>query len=82
MDITEIVPQSDFVLFVRTEDGQTGLFDVKPYLDGEVFQALNDLREFQRVRNRKYFVEWDCGADLSADTIVAKLQPVTTNGQE
>lgn len=28
--------------------------------------------EFTKITNRGYFVEWDCGADLSADTIEAR----------
>jgi hypothetical protein len=26
--------------------------------------------------NGRYFIEWDCGADLSADTIEAQLKSV------
>jgi hypothetical protein len=79
MNIVEIVPEENAVLFVRTEDGRAGLFDVKPYLGSEAFAPLNDRREFERLRNGKYFVEWDCGADLSADTILARwtLIPAT-----
>jgi len=64
MDILEIVPKDNAILQIKTEDGQTGLFDVTPYLESEAFAPLKDNREFQRVRNGKYFIEWDCGADL------------------
>lgn len=80
MNITEIIPKSDFLLHITTEDGRTGIFDVKPYLSGEAFAALKDSHEFERVRNGKYFVEWECGADLSADTILARLKPMEQNG--
>ena len=40
-----------------------------PYLDSEVFVQLKEDGNFSKVHNGKYFVEWDCGADLSADTI-------------
>ncbi|OGV88198.1 MAG: hypothetical protein A3K19_27815 [Lentisphaerae bacterium RIFOXYB12_FULL_65_16] len=45
-----------------------------PNLADEAFEALRDLREFVKVSNGGYFVEWACGADLSADTIEAKWQ--------
>jgi hypothetical protein len=32
---------------------------------------LRDDAAFQRVRNGGYFIEWECGADLSVDTIEA-----------
>lgn len=72
MKIVNIQPQDDYVLKITAEDHTQGLFDVKPYLNAEVFQPLKELSEFRAVRNGKYFIEWDCGADLSADTIVAK----------
>lgn len=80
MNILEIVPKENAILFVRMEDGRTGVFDVRPYLESEAFTALKDNREFERVRNGKYFVEWDCGADLSADTILAHWTSDPSNG--
>jgi hypothetical protein len=75
MNIVEIVPQDNYVLYVRADDGKTGFFDVKPFLESEVFVPLKDTAEFERVQNGKYFIEWACGADLSADTIEARWQP-------
>lgn len=72
MKLTEVVPKDDYVLYVVTDDGRTGLFDVAPYLESEAFAPLRSRSEFERVHNGGYFVEWDCGADLSADTIEAK----------
>lgn len=74
MNIAEIIPQGNYILCIKSEDGITGLFDVKPYLDSEVFLPLRDEAEFERFYNGKYFIEWDCGADLSADTIWARWQ--------
>jgi len=72
MNIVEILPKENYVLHIKSDDGKIGLFDVKPYLDSEVFAQLKDRDEFERIHNGKYFVEWDCGADLSADTIQAR----------
>jgi len=82
MNIAEIIPQDNYLLYVKSEDGKTGLFDVKPYLDSEVFLPLKDKTEFERVHNGKYFIEWDCGADLSADSIQARWQTITITAQQ
>lgn len=74
MSIAEIVPQDNYMLYIKTDDGKTGLFDVKPFLESEVFAPLKDRGEFERIYNGKYFIEWDCGADLSADTIQARWE--------
>ncbi len=72
MRIAEISPQSNWVLSIVADDGRIGNFDVSPYLKYEVFEALQDHNEFLKVFNGGYFVEWDCGADLSADTIESR----------
>jgi hypothetical protein len=77
MRIVEVIPLADHVLLVASEDGATGLFDIKPYLQGAVFSRLQDYAEFTAVHNGGYFLEWACGADLSADTIEAHLVPAS-----
>lgn len=76
MNIIEIIPKDNYLLYVKVEDGRTGLFDVSPYLESEAFAPLKDRSEFMRIRNGKYFIEWDCGADLSADTIQKRWKPM------
>lgn len=83
MIIAEIVPKDNYMLYVRAEDGEAGMFDVKPFLGSESFAPLKDKGEFERIHNGKYFIEWDCGADLSADTIQARWNAfVTENNQQ
>jgi hypothetical protein len=74
MRMVKVSPQPSWVLSIVAEDGRVGSFDVQPYLRYEAFEPLRDIREFQKVSNGGYFVEWDCGADLSADTIEAHWQ--------
>lgn len=78
MNIAEIIPKDNYMLYIKAEDGVAGFFDVKPYLDSEVFAPLKEKGEFERIHNGKYFIEWDCGADLSVDTIQARWEIVTT----
>jgi hypothetical protein len=72
MIIKEVRPRPHYVLSILAEDGRTGSFDVSPYLELEAFGPLRDPLEFARLRNGGYFVEWGCGADLSADTLEAR----------
>ncbi len=76
MRIVELEAQANWVLSIVADDGRVGRFDVSPYLQYEAFEALRDEAEFKKVVNGGYFVEWDCGADLSADTIEARWQVV------
>ena len=76
MTIAELYPQLNWVLSIVADDGRVGSFDVSPYLGYEAFADLQDPSEFMKVFNGGYFVEWDCGADLSADTIEARWRVV------
>ena len=73
MKITQIIANPDFTLSITFDNGNSGLFDVKPYLNIEAFIKLNNIEEFNQVHSGGYFIEWECGADLSADTIKANL---------
>ena len=72
MNIAQVFPESNWILSVISDDGRRGKLDLMPYLDDEAFAPLRDLKEFSKVSSGGYFVEWACGADLSADTIEAK----------
>ena len=67
--ITSVVPGPDFTLRVAFDDGEARSFDLKPWLADEAFEELADPDEFRKVRSQGYFVEWENGADLSADTL-------------
>ena len=71
MNIITIHPQPDWVLSITADDGRSGVFRVAPYLEDEAFRVLRDPAEFAKVASGGYFIEWDCGAELSADTIEA-----------
>ena len=74
MKIVEVTPRKPGVLHIVSDDGSSGVFDVRPYMDFDAFRPLKDWSEFSEVRNGGYFVEWRCGADLSAETIEARWE--------
>ncbi len=76
MRIAEVCPQPNWLLGIVAEDGRAGQFEVSPYLQLPAFAALKDEEEFMKVTNGGYFVQWACGADLSADTIEARWSVV------
>jgi hypothetical protein len=71
MKIIEITSHPNWTLTIVSEYGRKGDFDVSPYLHLEAFEDLKKVSEFMKISNGGYFVEWNCGANLSADTIEA-----------
>ncbi len=74
MRIAQITPKNNYILHIVFDNGREGIFDVNPYLKYEAFIELKKPNAFKSITNGGYFVEWDCGADLSLDTIEAHLQ--------
>ena len=73
MKIKSIRYIRDSMFEIEFDSGTIAQFDISPYLNSEVFAALNDPHECSKIHNGKYFVEWECGADLSIDTIIALI---------
>ena len=78
MNIKAVIPKDDHLLYIKADDGQAGLFDIKPYLESEAFAPLKDRNTFEHIHNGGFYIEWDCGADLSADTIQARWKLLTS----
>lgn len=81
MRIKEVHPQANWTLSIVSDDGRVGTFDVSAYLEYEAFADLRDPSEFMKVSHGGYFLEWECGADLSADTIEAHWRVVRAGEQ-
>jgi len=72
MKIRTVKPFAPLKLHIIAEDGRQGIFDLTPYLKYEVFVPLqNPQKTFAQITNGGYFVEWECGVDLSSNTIEA-----------
>lgn len=74
MIIRDVKPIEAGILEIISDDGRSGTFDVTPYLDAPAFSPLKDWDVFIQVHNGKYYVEWTCGADFSADTLEARMK--------
>ncbi|HDP33627.1 MAG TPA: DUF2442 domain-containing protein [Candidatus Hydrogenedentes bacterium] len=72
--IVEAKPLDNYRVKVTTASGLTGIFDVKPYLGGSVFQELKDPTYFKRVRVERYGISWPHEQDFSSDTIIFDIQ--------
>lgn len=82
MNIAEIIPKENHLLYVKSDDGRCGVLDITPFLESEAFEPLKNQEEFERIHNGRYFIEWACGADLSADTIEARWQSLANDAQQ
>ena len=59
----------DFTLDLKFSDGSVKRFDMKPYLDYEVFQELKNLNYFQQVSVAFGTVTWPHDQDIAPETL-------------
>ena len=67
--VKNVIPENNYTLHLWFTNGEEGIFDVKPYLDFEVFQALKDEKMFNTVRPYVGTIQWANEADLCPDTV-------------
>lgn len=73
-DVKVVRPRPDYTLYVELENGQKGLFDMKPYLDHGIFRELRDTAYFDRVDILFGAVTWPNGQDIAPETLLAELK--------
>jgi hypothetical protein len=74
-DVKTVRPLDDYQIYVELEDGRTGIFDLKPYLNHGVFRELQDKRYFSQVDVVLGAVTWPHEQDIAPETLVTELKP-------
>lgn len=75
-DVKTVKPLVDYRIYVETEDGRRGIFDVKPYLGRGVFRELRDEHYFNQVGILFGAVTWPHGQDIAPETLLEEMIPV------
>ena len=66
---TKVLPLSDYRLLVTFSNGETRVFDVKPYLEFKAFDVLKDRTLFENVHVGGLSIEWSTGQDICPDEL-------------
>jgi len=74
-DVIKVEPQEDYTLYVWFENGEEGIFDMKPYLSEHwIFQELKNPEMFKTVKPFLGAIQWANEADLCTDTVYLETQ--------
>ncbi len=66
-NVVKVNALDNYIIKLQFDDGLSGLFDCKPYLDKGIFKKLKDVEEFKRVKISFGTVEWPCGIDFDPE---------------
>ena len=67
--VKKVTPNTNYTVRLIFDDGEEGIFDVKPYLDKGVFKELKDLHVFNSVKPVMGTIQWKNGQDFCPDTL-------------
>ncbi len=59
--------QQEFKLFLKFNDGLSGIVDLNKYLDGEIFEPLRNIEYFRKFSLDTWTIGWDNGADFAPE---------------
>ena len=66
---TSVRPLQDYCLEIIFDNGEKGIFDVKPYIKGSWFGELQDESVFKSVHISGSSIEWAGGQDICPDEL-------------
>ena len=67
--VIEAKANDDFTLDLKFSDDIEKRFDVRPYLEYEVFQSLKDINYFKHITLAFGTVQWADEQDISPETL-------------
>ncbi|MDR0831037.1 MAG: DUF2442 domain-containing protein [Prevotellaceae bacterium] len=67
--IKDVVSAQDYTLHLWFKNGEEGIFDMKPYLNYNMFKPLRDVDVFNTVQPSHGTIQWANDADLCPDTV-------------
>lgn len=74
--VKQVYPLEDYQLELLFDNGESRIFDVKPYLQRGVFVHLQNRAAFRAARVVAGSVEWPGEVDLSYDTLYLDSRPI------
>ena len=59
----------NYNLLLTFKTGEKKIYDMKPHLDGGIFEELKDKNLFRKVRVSFDTIEWENGADFDPEVL-------------
>ena len=67
--VVNVVPNDDYTLNIKFENGEEKIYNIQPLLNFGVFKELKDLSYFKKVKPFMGTISWPHGQDICPDTL-------------
>lgn len=74
--VIKAIPMNDYKLTLSFDNGETKVFDVKPYIKGSWFGELQNASYFKTVHPNGFNIEWANGQDICPDDLYYKSEQI------
>lgn len=75
----EVKPLPGYKLQIVFDNSTVGIFDVTPYIKGQWYGELADLKYFNRVATDGFTVIWPDGQDICPDELYENSIKITSD---
>ena len=73
-NVTAFAPLPEGRLFVKLDTGESGLFDMRPYMKSDFFAQLKNDAYFRRACIEYGVISWPNGQDISPATVRMEME--------
>lgn len=74
--VKNVTAGNNYELTIEFDNGETGVLDMKPFLDTGVFKKLKEPSAFKQVHVSFDTVEWHSGIDLDPEFVYSKCHSI------
>jgi len=73
--VKKVIPSEDYTLAITFDNNESGILDMKPYLEFGIFQRIKGFNNFKNVHIAFDSIEWPtAGVDLDPEFIYQKCK--------
>jgi len=72
--VKSVIANNNYELSIDFDNGESGILDMKPFLNIGVFTKINTPDAFKQVHVSFDTIEWDSGVDLDPEFVYSKCQ--------
>lgn len=73
LHVNEVKVLTDYQLYLRFNNGEEGVVDLRPELYGEIFEPLRNPELFRQIYLTSRTIEWPNGADFAPEFLLSIL---------
>lgn len=72
----EVRALEDYKLYIKFDNGEEKIYDMKPLLNHKFYQGLKDKERFKKVKPDGISIEWETGEDIAPENLYNDSIPV------